>query len=123
MNKHTKSSVLELYNKNRNKHAKPSVLELYAYIREKKKESKDCPIKFSGIKKAELLKIAFDMGYKMPAVKRTDVKKGKTVNKIGKKLNKQLQHTIQKKKKGNMINELKNKVINKKKLVKKSKID
>lgn len=73
------------------KHAKPSVIELYDFIRSKKASSKACPVRFSGIPKAELLKIAQDLGFKMPAVKRADVKKGKQVKKLGKKLEKKLQ--------------------------------
>jgi hypothetical protein len=69
-----------------NKHSKPSVLELYAYIRSKKASSKTCPVRFSGIPKAQLLKIAQDLGYKVPAVKRADVKPGKKVKKIAHKL-------------------------------------
>ena len=91
-------------------HAKPSVIELYNYIRENKKNSKTCPVRFSGIPKAQLLKIAFDLGYKLPAVKRTDVKKGKQVKKIGNKLKKKLEKDIQKKKKEKVLNELKTNV-------------
>ena len=91
-------------------HAKPSVLELYAYIREKKKESKTCPMRFSGVRKAQLLKIAQELGYKMPAVKRVDVKKGKAVKKIGNKLKKKLEKDFQKQKKKKVLSELKSNV-------------
>ena len=93
-----------------NKHAKPSVLELYAYIRSKKKMSKTCPVRFSGIPKAQLLKIAQDLGYKVPAIKRADVKPGKKVKKVAHKLNKKLQKDYQKQKKKEVLNELKSNV-------------
>ena len=89
------------------KHAKPSVLELYSYIRNKKASSKDCPVRFSGIPKAQLLKIALDLGYKVPAVKRVDVKRGKQVKKVANKLNKKLQKNIQQQKKKAVLSELK----------------
>jgi len=93
-----------------NKHSKPSVLELYAYIRSKKASSKSCPVRFSGIPKAQLLKIAQDLGYKVPAVKRADVKPGKKVKKVAHKLNKKLQKDYQKRNKKKVLNELKSNV-------------